>query len=78
MSARLTQKDAPMQKFTTRQWDVATLVTQGLTNKEIAERLEISPETVKSHLVKVMLKLQVQRRGAVALAMQKVTYVRKL
>lgn len=41
-------------------------VTEGLTNKEIADRLALSPLTVRNYLERVYLKMDVQRRSAAA------------
>ncbi len=45
---------------------VAGLVAQGLTNPEIAERLHLSPHTVRNYLARVMGRLGVHNRTAVA------------
>ena len=39
-----------------REQEVAALVCLGYTNKQVAERLVISPETVKSHLRNALIK----------------------
>jgi DNA-binding CsgD family transcriptional regulator len=41
---------------------VARLVAQGLTNREVAEQLFVSPNTVNSHLRQVFAKLQINSR----------------
>ena len=41
---------------------VARLVAQGLSNREVAERLFVSPHTVSSHLRHVFAKLGVNSR----------------
>jgi DNA-binding CsgD family transcriptional regulator len=52
--------------LTARELEVATLVAEGLTNKEIAERLFLSSGTVGIHIGRVYAKLGVSRRAAVA------------
>ena len=46
-----------------RETDILTLIAGGLSNKEIARRLDIGPETVKSYLKNVFAKLGVERRA---------------
>lgn len=48
--------------LTRREHDVLRLLAQGLTNKEIAKHLGISPETVKDHVVSLFDKLDVRDR----------------
>ena len=46
-----------------REIDVLTLLSAGHSNREIADRLFISPDTVKTHLHNLYEKLGVARRG---------------
>ena len=48
--------------LTDREMEVVTLVTRGLSNKEIAQELFLSEGTVKAHVSRVMSKLGVDRR----------------
>jgi DNA-binding CsgD family transcriptional regulator len=52
--------------LTPRQEEIAVLVIRGLSNREIAERLFISDQTVKDHIYDVFEKLQVRRRSELA------------
>jgi two-component system nitrate/nitrite response regulator NarL len=52
--------------LTRREREISELVSEGLSNKEIALELGIGPATVKNHLHAVLEKLQVARRGAIA------------
>jgi DNA-binding NarL/FixJ family response regulator len=54
-------------RLTERQRDVAMLVAEGLSNKEIASGLFLSPATVKSHLAAVMCRLDVRTRTQLAI-----------
>jgi two-component system, OmpR family, phosphate regulon sensor histidine kinase PhoR len=49
-------------RLTTRERDVLAMISQGCSNKRIARILEISPETVKSHVRRIFLKLGVTTR----------------
>ena len=55
--------------LTVRERQVAAAVARGLRNKEIAEELGISAETVKRHLASIYGKLAVHGRLALALHM---------
>ena len=58
-------------ELSNRELDVLMLLSQRLTNKEIAERLKISPITVKAHTASIYRKLDVHgRRQAAARAEQ--------
>ena len=46
-----------------RQQEVLGLVVQGLTNKEVASKLFISENTVKTHMRTILSRLQVQNRN---------------
>lgn len=45
-----------------REYEVLTLLAGGLSNREIAQRLFVSPNTVKTHLAHLYGKLGVSRR----------------
>ncbi len=50
-------------ELTVRQQEVAALVCLGYTNQEIAARLDISPETVKSHIRNILSKFGMRRKS---------------
>lgn len=58
-SARLPAWDA----LSKREQEIAELVSQGLTNKQIAERAFVSENTVKQHLKRVFSKTDVRNRA---------------
>ena len=52
--------------LTARERQILALVVQGLSNKEIAARLNIEVATVKNHVHSVLIKLHVHSRGEAA------------
>ena len=58
--------------FTTREFQVLDCLQQGLPNKGIANRLNISENTVKVHLRRVMRKLSAKNRTEAALSYTRV------
>jgi two-component system, NarL family, nitrate/nitrite response regulator NarL len=59
-------------RLTSREWEVATLVAKGLSNKEIARHLSAREGTVKIHLHHIYEKLAVKNRTVLALMTQRV------
>lgn len=53
-------------RLTDREFEVAQLVTEGLTNQAIAGRLAIAPRTIESHVENIRRKLQVNSRAQIA------------
>lgn len=51
--------------LTSREWDVLEFMQQGLTTKEIADRLFVAPVTVRTHVSAILKKLSVDDRAAV-------------
>ncbi len=55
--------DSPFPELTPREREVLTLLAQGLTNQAIAERLVLSPKTIRNQTSSIFSKLQVANRG---------------
>lgn len=66
-----TDNDKPSKKIceelTERQTEILAMIAVGATNEEIADRLCISPHTVKTHLYKIFKKINVPNRVQAAL-----------
>jgi two-component system nitrate/nitrite response regulator NarL len=57
----------PIEKLLTRrEWKVMELAAKGLSNKDIARRLDMSPGTAKIHLYNIFKKVGVKNRSALA------------
>lgn len=57
-------EDALLQQFgiSRREWEVLSLMCEGLSNQEIADRLFLSLHTIKTHSSRLFEKLDVKRR----------------
>jgi len=51
-----------------RERQLLDLLTHGLSNKELAHKLDLSPYTVKNHLARIFEKLHVRSRTAAVMA----------
>jgi NarL family two-component system response regulator LiaR len=49
-------------QLTGREWEVLALLAEGGSNREIARRLSISPNTVRAHVQGILAKLEVNNR----------------
>lgn len=59
-------KAPPLPLLTPREHEVVSFVAEGLSDKEIADRLKTAVSTVKNHLASVYLKWRVRSRTEVA------------
>ncbi len=58
-------------QFTNREREIVGLIAEGLSNKEIAERLNIATFTVKSHVHNILEKLELNTRLQIAAFVRK-------
>lgn len=54
--------DRAIARLTPRELDVLRLLAEGLKDKDIAQRLVVSTETVRTHMVNILSKLEVESR----------------
>ena len=68
---KLSQPNETREKMSTRELEILNRMGRGLSNREIADQLFISPNTVKYHSRNIFQKLAVQNRTeAVAVALR--------
>ncbi|MFZ0159815.1 MAG: response regulator transcription factor [Kineosporiaceae bacterium] len=58
--------DGPITDLTPQEERVLDLIVEGLTNRQIGQRLNIAEKTVKNHVTSLMAKLHVERRTQAA------------
>jgi ATP/maltotriose-dependent transcriptional regulator MalT len=58
--------ETPLSGLSPRQLEVLVLVAQGLTNRDIAQRLVLSEHTVNRHVANILRKLELPSRAAAA------------
>jgi DNA-binding NarL/FixJ family response regulator len=61
----------PLQELTDRERDILALIGNGLTNREIGEKLFLSEKTIKHYVTNILQKLQVRSRVEAALLANK-------
>jgi DNA-binding NarL/FixJ family response regulator len=65
-------QETPEEKLSPREQEVLELLTKGLTNKEIGNKLGITENTIKNHLKNILAKLHLENRvQAATFALQK-------
>ncbi|MFD8500050.1 response regulator [Amycolatopsis sp. NPDC059657] len=56
----------PLKELTGRERELLDLISEGLTNRQISERLHLAEKTVKNYVSRLLTKLGVQRRAQAA------------
>ena len=67
------QVDPTIAALSEREREVLELITQGMTNRQIADRLFIGEQTVKNHVSRLLAKMGLQRRSQAAVYLTQVS-----
>ncbi len=57
------RQPSPLAGLTAREREILALLGRAMSNKEIADTMRVSPETIKSHLQRIYAKLEVSSRA---------------
>ncbi|MEU0400247.1 LuxR C-terminal-related transcriptional regulator [Streptomyces sp. NPDC006197] len=60
----------PAGRLSAHEWRVSRMMLEGLTNRQIAERLAVSPRAVEQHITRIYRKLSISRRAQLAVALR--------
>lgn len=63
-SHRFVRRPSAADKLSEREWEVLKLLSEGLSTQAVAERLFLSPTTVRVHVSTVLRKLRVKDRDS--------------
>ncbi len=66
LDAHILQRPQSISELTPRELQLTSLLVQGLANKEIAARLNLSLQTVKNHVHNILQKTQSKNRAILA------------
>lgn len=66
LTRRKANSDDPTEDLTPSELKVIDLIGEGMSNREIAERLGVAEKTVKNHITSLLAKMGLQRRTQVA------------
>ena len=58
--------NSPILKLSVREFEIARMIADDLSDKEIAHRLQVGQSTVRTHIERIFAKLGVRRRSGVA------------
>jgi DNA-binding NarL/FixJ family response regulator len=64
--AKFDDKDAKLSRLSPQEERILDLIGEGMTNREIAERIHLSDKTVKNYVSTILQKLEVARRAEAA------------